>query len=130
MDARPDMTPAGSNSPIDGAPLARLSDSSLATAGIVSTNVLESTQKITISDILLRGGPEPMTTHHNQVRVRIYSHITQSTFLHVEDATSIGKLRLFAGAGRRGRGITANAHHFLDKEDARFVLLRLCLSGV
>ncbi len=63
-----------------------------------------------------------MTTRHSPTRVRIYSHITQSTFLHVEDALSIGKLRLFAGIYQRGKGIVANGHHFLDTADARVVL--------
>jgi hypothetical protein len=59
-----------------------------------------------------------MTTQFNPIRVRICSHITQSTFLHLEDALSIGKLRLFAGSYQRGKGITTNAHHFLDAGDA------------
>jgi len=59
--------------------------------------------------------------------VRIYSHVTQSRFLHVEDALGIGKIRLFAGAYRRGedslhrRPATGLARHFLDIADARIV---------
>ncbi len=66
-----------------------------------------------------------MTTNHNPTCVRIYSHITKSTFLHVEDALRIGNLRLFAGSFKRGKGITANTHHFIDTADACVVLLAL-----
>jgi hypothetical protein len=52
-------------------------------------------------------------------RTRIHSHLTRTRFLHVEDALSIGKLRLFAGEYRRGRGASSTAFHFLDVEDAR-----------
>ena len=105
--------------------LTRRFDMLLARAGIIPTYVLELPRNITIDDILLRGGRDPMTTQNKPIRVRIYSHITQSTFLHVEDALSIGKLRLFAGSYKRGRGITSNAHHFLDTADARVILLAL-----
>jgi hypothetical protein len=68
-------------------------------------------------------------------RVRIYSHLTQTRFLHVEDALAIGKLRLFAGnyrphsRGPRGRGLngatgggmTDHVTHYLDLADARVV---------
>jgi hypothetical protein len=52
-------------------------------------------------------------------RKRIYSHLTRSRFLHVEDALSISKLRLFAGEYERGVGATSTAYHFLDMDDAR-----------
>ena len=53
---------------------------------------------------------------------RIYSHLTRSRFLHVEDALDISKLRLFAGEYRRGNGASATAHHYLDLADARVLL--------
>ena len=54
-----------------------------------------------------------------QERYRIYSHLTQSRFLHVEDALDIGKVRLFAGEYRRGEGAGAMVVHFIDLPDAR-----------
>ena len=50
---------------------------------------------------------------------RIYSHVTRSRFLHVEDALEIGKVRLFAGDYKKGEGAKALAWHFLDIADAR-----------
>jgi len=52
-------------------------------------------------------------------RYRILSHLTQSRFLHVEDALDIGKVRLFAGEYRRGKGAGGMAAHFIDLPDAR-----------
>lgn len=52
-------------------------------------------------------------------RYRVYSHITKSRFLHIEDALDIGKLRLFAGDYQKGEGAKAVAWHFLDVADAR-----------
>ena len=68
-----------------------------------------------------------MNTQSNPTRVRIHSHITQSRFLHVEDALSIGKIRLFAGSYRKGHGINANGHayHFIDLADARVIFSAL-----
>ncbi|MGD8856966.1 MAG: hypothetical protein PVG33_11595, partial [Chloroflexota bacterium] len=97
----------------------------LAKAGIPPLFALELPPNVTLEDILLRGGQDPMTSQYTSTRIRIYSYVTQSTFLHVEDALGIGKLRLFAGVYQRGKGITANAHHFLDTADARVVLLAL-----
>ncbi|MCB9005785.1 MAG: hypothetical protein H6656_00095 [Ardenticatenaceae bacterium] len=56
-------------------------------------------------------------------RVRLYSHVTQSRFLHVEDALAIGKLRLFAGNYRKGQGMDKQgfANAFIDVEDARVI---------
>lgn len=62
--------------------------------------------------------PPTLTT---PTRVRIYTHLTQSRFLHVEDALGIGKLRLFAGNYRKGQGMQAYAHAFVDIADARVV---------
>ncbi|MBM3150035.1 MAG: hypothetical protein FJZ88_08460 [Chloroflexi bacterium] len=55
-------------------------------------------------------------------RYRIYSHMTKSRFLHVEDALNIGKLRLFGGEYVKGKGATVLAWHYLDIEDARVLL--------
>jgi hypothetical protein len=55
-------------------------------------------------------------------RNRVYSHLTRSRFLHVEDALAIGKLRLFVGEYRRGKGASSTAFHFLDVDDARVLL--------
>ena len=64
--------------------------------------------------------PSPTPT-----RVRIHSHVTQSRFLHVEDALNIGKIRLFAGNYRKGQGMDSHSHHFLDLADARVVFWAL-----
>ncbi|MCB0008766.1 MAG: hypothetical protein KDE04_20010 [Anaerolineales bacterium] len=58
-------------------------------------------------------------------RVRIHSHVTQSRFLHVEDALGIGKIRLFAGNYRRGQGMDSHAYHFIDLADARVIFAAL-----
>ena len=55
-------------------------------------------------------------------RYRIYSHLTRSRFLHVEDALDIGKLRLFAGEYQRGQGASATSAHYMDVADARVLL--------
>jgi hypothetical protein len=57
----------------------------------------------------------------SRTRVRIYSHVTQSRFLHLEDALEIGKIRLFAGTYRRGQGMESHSYHFIDLADARVV---------
>jgi len=61
-------------------------------------------------------------------RARIFSMMTQSRFLHIEDAlTPIeegkpGKVRFFIGAYQKGSGQPATtAHHFLDDDEARVV---------
>jgi hypothetical protein len=72
-----------------------------------------------------------MSTQTSLTRVRIYTHMTKSRFLHVEDSLSIGKIRLFAGAYRRSEDslqqhtATRLAWHFLDIADARIVLAAL-----
>jgi hypothetical protein len=60
-------------------------------------------------------------------RVRIASHVTQSRFLHVEDALSMGKLRLFAGNYRRGLGMQSHTAYFIDLADARVIFGALAL---
>jgi hypothetical protein len=62
-----------------------------------------------------------MSNQSSPTRVRIYSHITQSRFLHVEDALAIGKLRLFGGNYRQGAGMTTYAHAYVDIADARVI---------
>ncbi len=61
---------------------------------------------------------------------RIYSQMTQSAFLHVEDALAIGKLRLFAGRYEKGKGASATAHHYLDLDDARLLFTDLAAGKV
>ena len=64
-------------------------------------------------------------TAPSPTRVRIYSHVTQSRFLHVEDALNIGKIRLFAGNYRKGQGMDSHSHHFVDLADARVIFWAL-----
>ena len=65
-----------------------------------------------------------------RTRFRIYTHITQTRWLHVEDALSIGKLRLFAGQYQRGDGANQTAYHFVDLQDARVLFFDLGLGRV
>ena len=69
-------------------------------------------------------------TPPSPTRVRIYSHVTQSRFLHVEDALVIGKLRLFAGNYRKGQGMETYAHAFVDLDDAWVIFGSLVNSSV
>ena len=75
-------------------------------------------------------GDMTMTNQLNARRVRIYSHIIQSRFLHVEDALAIGKLRLFAGNYRKGQGMNSYAHAYVDMADARVIFAALVNSSV
>lgn len=61
---------------------------------------------------------------------RIYSQVTPSAFLHVEDALAIGKLRLFAGTYEKGQSASATAHHYLDLDDARLLFTDLAAGKV
>lgn len=61
---------------------------------------------------------------------RIYSQVTPLAFLHVEDALTIGKLRLFAGKYEKGQGASATAHHYLDLDDARLLFTDLAAGKV
>jgi hypothetical protein len=99
----------------------------LVQSGIVPTGAVELPVSTT-SDLfktLLSQGENPMYNHAppSPTRVRIYSHITQSRFLHVEDALGLGsgKLRLFAGTYSRGLGMSTHSIHFLDLADARVI---------
>ncbi len=97
----------------------------LTRARIVPTNSIELPADITpeLLNNLLTEGEDAMTNQPNPTRVRIYSHITQSRFLHVEDALGLGmgKLRLFAGTYSRGQGMTAYANAFVNIADARVI---------
>ena len=61
-------------------------------------------------------------------RVRLYSHVTKTRFLHIEDALNIGKVRLFAGTYSRGQGMSGHTSHYLDLADAR-ILFHALLFG-
>lgn len=58
-------------------------------------------------------------------RIRIFSHITKTRFLHIEDSLAHEKLRFFIGSFERGQGANATAHAFLDVADARVVFADL-----
>ena len=55
-------------------------------------------------------------------RPRIFSHLTKTRFLHIEDSLERGKLRFFIGSFERGQGAVEMAFAFMDVEDARVVL--------
>jgi hypothetical protein len=99
----------------------------LVQSGIVPTGAVERPVGATsdLFNTLLSQGENPMSDYapSSPTRVRIYSHITQSRFLHVEDALGLGsgKLRLFAGTYSRGRGMSTHTIHFLDLADARVI---------
>lgn len=70
----------------------------------------------------------------NQIpdRARIFSHMTRTRFLHIEDALQPaeegkpGKIRFFIGAYTAGSGTPATtAHHFLDDDEARVIMTDL-----
>jgi hypothetical protein len=104
-------------------------DQQLARAGIVPTGRLELPANPTaeLLNTLLAQGESvmPNTISTAPTRVRIHSHVTQSRFLHVEDALNIGKLRLWGGNYRRGQGTDSSAFHFLDLADARVIFTAL-----
>lgn len=55
-------------------------------------------------------------------RTRIFSHLTRTRFLHIEDTLERGKLRFFIGSFEKGKGATSVAFAFLDVDDARVIL--------
>lgn len=55
-------------------------------------------------------------------RPRVFSHITRTRFLHIEDSLEKGKLRFFVGSFEKGQGMNATAYAFLDIDDARVVM--------
>ena len=65
-----------------------------------------------------------MNNQPSPTRVRLYSHVTQSRFLHVEDALAIGKLRLFAGNYVKGQGMNKQgfANAFIDVDAVNEIL--------
>ncbi|NOZ27732.1 MAG: hypothetical protein GXP39_06730 [Chloroflexi bacterium] len=66
-----------------------------------------------------------MTDQEREGRPRIYTEITRSAILHVEDALDIGKLRLLLFQYERGKGAQARVDHYLDVEDARVLCFDL-----
>lgn len=104
-------------------------DRQLARSRIVPGNPSELPANMTSELLknLLAEGEDAVTNLPNPTRVRIYSHITQSRFLHVEDSlnTGQGKLRLFGGTYRQGKGMSTHSIHFLDLADARVVFSAL-----
>jgi hypothetical protein len=58
----------------------------------------------------------------NIIRARLFSHMTKTRFLHIEDSLTQGKLRFFVGSFERGQGANQVAHAFIDVEDARVIL--------
>ncbi len=98
-------------------------------AGTVSDNpssLLSSIPPELLNNLFTQGD-NPMNNQSPPTRVRIHTHITQSRFLHVEDALGLGdgKIRLFAGTYRRNQGMNAHCHHFFDIADARVVFSAL-----
>jgi streptomycin 6-kinase len=55
-------------------------------------------------------------------RSRIFSHLTKTRFLHIEDSLDRRKLRFFIGSFERGQGANNTAYAFLDVDDARVVM--------
>lgn len=56
-------------------------------------------------------------------RTRLFSHLTKTRFLHIEDALANGrKLRFFVGSFERGHGANVTAYAFLDVDDARVIM--------
>ena len=55
-------------------------------------------------------------------RPKIYSHVTRTRFLHLEDSLNVGagKVRFFLGSyGKGNNATTVSTYHFLDAADAR-----------
>lgn len=106
-------------------------DRLLMNAGIVPITPIELPYNLTaqlLRDLLNPGNDlmnNPITP--SSTRVRIHSHVTQSRFLHVEDALTIGKIRLFAGNYRKGQGMDEQGYgqHFIDLADARVIFWAL-----
>ncbi len=86
-----------------------------------ATNGKQATPKATNGQDQSTASSATTTTPGEQTsaRPRIYSEITRSVILHVEDALDIGKVRVFLLSYKRGQGASATAAHYLDVEDAR-----------
>ena len=61
-------------------------------------------------------------TDRPSARERVFSHLTRTRFLHIEDSLERGKLRFFIGSFEKGKGASSTAYAFMDVEDARVVL--------
>jgi hypothetical protein len=55
-------------------------------------------------------------------RPRLFSFLTRTRFLHIEDALERGKLRFFIGSFERGQGSNQTAYAFMDMDEARVIL--------
>ncbi len=55
--------------------------------------------------------------------------MTRSAFLHVQDARAIGKLKLWIGRYRQGRGCEDQAAGYVDVDAARVIFQDLALRG-
>ena len=73
--------------------------------------------------------PSPAPDAEKKTHPRIYTQITRSAILHIEDALAIGKVRLFMISYQRGQGAKATAAHYLDVEDARVLAFDLAVRG-
>ncbi len=73
--------------------------------------------------------PSPAPDAEKHAHPRIYTQITRSAILHIEDALAIGKVRLFMISYQRGQGARATAAHYLDVEDARVLAFDLAVRG-
>jgi uncharacterized protein (DUF3820 family) len=73
--------------------------------------------------------PAPPADAEKKSHPRIYTQITRSAILHIEDALAIGKVRLFMISYQRGQGAKATAVHYLDVEDARVLAFDLAVRG-
>jgi len=73
--------------------------------------------------------PVPPADAEKKTHPRIYTQITRSAILHIEDALAIGKVRLFMISYQRGQGAKATAVHYLDVEDARVLAFDLAVRG-
>jgi hypothetical protein len=75
-------------------------------------------------------GSTAMSDQPSRQHYKIYSHVTKSAFLHVEDALAIGKLMLFAGKVEKGKGASVTAYHYLDLDAARLLFTDLAAGTV
>lgn len=55
-------------------------------------------------------------------RNRLFSHLTRTRFLHIEDALERRKLRFFMGSFERGKGSNQTAYAFVDVDEMRVIL--------
>ncbi|MCB8944524.1 MAG: hypothetical protein H6658_12310 [Ardenticatenaceae bacterium] len=53
---------------------------------------------------------------------RIEEYMNKTTWLHFQDALSIGKIQLFAGSYRKGQGSDLSLSHYIDTLDVRPLL--------